>query len=280
VLGSDAGAFCQAYGVTKNGNFEGGRSILHITQSSETEKPEMFAKSKKLLYRARLSRPRPATDSKVLTSWNGLAITSLALAYQVLDEQTYLDAARRAAEFLLSNCFREGALLRRFAGGEAGIPATLEDYAFLGLGLLDLFEATSDPRWLEHSVELARIMLRLFEDKDLGGFYTSEGDVPARLVETYDGPTPSGNSAAIALLVRLSAITGSETFSRSTEKALRRFQPAMDKEPSSHSFMLWSVDAVLNGTREVVISAKTPSSAQPFLGVFRGRFLPDTLRSF
>jgi uncharacterized protein YyaL (SSP411 family) len=118
-------------------------------------------------------------------------------------------------------------------------------------------------------------MQTLFEDTSGGGFFTTSSEIPARLLENYDGPVPSGNSAALMLLLRLSAITGREQFARSADKALRRFQGIMDREPMSHAFMLLSADAVINGTREVVVSAKTAPMAEPFLKGFRGRYLPD-----
>ena len=280
----EADAFRRVYGVTKTGNFEGGRSILHLAESPESVASKLgvapkalgdsLARSRTLLYRARLARPRPAMDTKILTSWNGLAITALARAHQTLGSVEYRDSAEKAASFVLSRCFKEGALMRRFAGGEAGIPGTLEDYAFFGLGLLDLFEATSEPRWLGQSIQLAQKMQGSFEDAD-GGFFTSASNIPARLMETYDGPIPSGNSAAVMLLLRLSTITGAEGFRRSADKALNRFQATLDKEPSNHTFMLQSADATLNGTRELVVSAKSLALSEPFLKGLRARFLPD-----
>ncbi len=286
ILGEkEAAPFGYLYGVTKNGNFENGRTILHVASSLETTASKFgmttaqarnaIAESRRLLYTARLKRPRPATDSKVLTSWNALAITALAQAYRTFGDARYLEAAERAAEFIMTRNFKDGQLLRRFAGGEAGIPATLEDYAFLGIGLLDLFEATSDPGWLGQSTQLGELMMSKFEDAAEGGFYTSENQVPDKLMEAYDGAFPSGNSGAVMLLLRLSTVTGRDQYRRSADRALRRFQPAMDKEPASHAFMLQAADVALNGTREVVISSKTAESAEPYVKMIRGRFLPD-----
>ena len=286
ILGeNEAAVFSYHYGVTKTGNFENGRTILHITSSLEatasrfgmttTKVKDALSESMGLLYRARLKRPRPATDSKILTSWNGLAITSLAQAYSIFGDARYLEGAERAAAFILTRNFRDGVLLRRFAGGEAGIPATLEDYAFLGIGLLDLFEATSEPSWLEQASQLGDSMTSRFEDVAGGGFFTSANQVPDRLIETYDGSFPSGNAGAVMLLLRLSTVTGKEQFRRSADRALSRFQPAMDKEPASHAYMLLAADSVINGTREVVISSKTAAKAEPFVKVIRGSFMPD-----
>ncbi len=286
VLGErEAERFRYAYGVTKNGNFEGGRSILHLAESIEDTASKFgltsaqtvgdLAKSRAALYGARLERPRPATDTKILTSWNGLAISALAQASEVFGDAGYRRAAEKAAAFVLTRSVKDGALQRRYAGGEAGIPATLEDYAFLGIGLLDLFGATSDPRWLKESIALAEKMLNLFEDAG-GGFFMSATEVPARMVESHDGPTPSGNSAAVMLLQRLSAITDNARFRQSADKALRRFAPEFEKAPTSHPFMLLSVDSLVNGTREVVVSTRSRGEADSFLRGLRKSFLPDT----
>jgi uncharacterized protein YyaL (SSP411 family) len=279
--------FRHFYGVTKNGNFEKGRTILHVALAPEEtaskfgmtapELDEILSKSRRLLYQARLGRPRPATDTKILTSWNGLAITAMAQAHKTFGDSSYLQAAKRAAEFILSKSYKEGTLLRRVVDGQAGIPGMLEDYSFLGLGLLDLFEATSEPRWLGQSVPLAEKMRGLFEDASEGGFFTSASEIPARMLETYDGPVPSGNSAAVMFLLRLAKITGNEHFLLSADRALRRFETVMESEPTSHAFMLQSADAVLNGTRELVVSAPSMAKAEPFLKSLRGSHIPDVM---
>ncbi len=149
VLGeTDAAKFCEMFGVTNNGNFEG-RSILHrtATASDGSVDERAISRWKSKLYRERIKRPRPAIDTKVLTSWNGLAISALAFAGTVMENDEYTAAAEEAVEFILKRSMRNGRLLRRFAGGEAALEGTLEDYAFFVQGLLDLFEATAKPRW-------------------------------------------------------------------------------------------------------------------------------------
>jgi uncharacterized protein YyaL (SSP411 family) len=287
VLGDrEAEIFEHFYGVTKRGNFDDGRSILHRGDSPEnaatalaTTSEELkggLARSRRALYEARSRRPRPATDTKILTSWNGLAVSALSCASKAFGEPSFEEAAEKAALCILSTNRKGGELMRRFAGGEAAIAATLEDYSLLGLGLLDLFGVTSEPRWLEESLRLCEEMTRRLEDEAGGGFFDGVGRIPARLMETHDGPMPSGNAAAVMLLLRLSAITRRGALRESADKAMRRFQPEMDREPTSHALMLAAADTALNGTREVVVSARTVKDAAPFIAKLR-RFMPDTL---
>ena len=277
VLGpADGEKFCRAYGVTRVGNFEG-RSILHLDPSSTGGglKRELLAGSKQRLYEARLKRPRPATDKKILTSWNGLAISAMAAAGQVLGEKGFVGAAAGAADFLLRRCQRDGKLLRRFAGGEAALEGTLEDYAFFVQGLLDLFEATAEPRWLEEAVRLTAVMVEGYEDKGGGGFYLTLSAEPAKLKEGYDGPTPSGNSVAALNLVKLSEFTGDQEFRKKAEATMRYFGKDIERNPASHTCMLIALDLVLNGAKEVVVSAPTFKQAEGMRNVILSRFIPD-----
>jgi len=288
VLGQSAGeVFNHIYGVTRTGNFEHGRSILRLASTVEEAASKFGMDRRELekslegwseaLYRARLKRPRPATDTKVLTSWNGLAISALADAYKILGERGYAEAGRRAADFILRVCLREGRLMRRFADGEVAIEGTLEDYAFMAAGLLDLFEATAEPSLLENSVALAKKMIEAFWDPEKGGFFAALGSVPVRMKEGYDGPIPSGNSSAAVLLLRLSEITGDQSFRDAAEKTIRHFQAGLEREPSAHTQLLAAADLLLNGMREVVVTAGKESDAAEMARAARARFLPDVV---
>jgi uncharacterized protein YyaL (SSP411 family) len=274
VLGSgDAEAFNRRYGVTKNGNFEG-RTILHLPDGPRSEGEGMAAGSRSALYKARLKRPQPATDTKVLTSWNGLAISALAYAGLALDKPDYVKVAERAAEFILGKNMVRGRLLRRYAGGEAALAGTLEDYAFFVQGLLDLFEASWEPRWLEEAVRLAGLMTSDFEDKKDGGFFFTVTAEPVRLKEGYDGPTPSGNSVATLDLVRLSEITGDEGYRRSAERALKYFSGDLEQQPSAHACMLMALDLLINGMKEVVVTSPTEAGAREMTKEALRAFIP------
>ena len=267
-----AAEFCASYGVTKNGNFEG-RSILHLTRAPGSS--EDNAKVKAKLYGLRLKRPRPATDTKVLTSWNGLTISALAYSGMVLEEEGNVRTAERAAEFILQRCMSGETLLRRYAGGEAGLDGTLEDYAFFVQGLIDLFEATSEPKWLSKALELTDRMESLFEDKEGGGFYLTVDSVPARLKEGYDGPTPSGNSVAALNLARLSELTGNAVMRKKAKGVLEAFGRDISQQPSGHANMLVALDFFTNGGKEIVMTAKSLAAIEAMKGAVYQRFIPD-----
>ncbi len=270
----DAGLFSDLYGVTANGNFEG-RSILHITHRDAGPSKEKLGEWKSKLYEKRIGRPRPRTDDKILTSWNGLAISAFAYAGAALSRPDYIDTASKAAKFVLDRCSREGRLLRRFAGGEAALEGTLEDYAFFVQGLLDLFEASPEPSWLNEAKKLANVMVDDFEDKKNGGFFLTIDAVPARLKEGYDGVTPSGNSVAAVDLIRLAEITGEVGMRQPAERVLRLFSHDIEQQPSGHANMLVALDLLLNGVKEVVVTARTLKGAAELLLETRRPFIPD-----
>ena len=270
----DGEVFNRLYGVTKTGNFEG-RTLLHLGRAFSPEEEKVIARSKPLLYRARLRRPRPATDTKVMTSWNGLAISAFAFSSLVLRDPSLAEEAAAAARFILAEVSKEGRLLRRFAGGEAGLTGTLEDYAFFVQGLLDLFEATGDYVWLQEGVRLTDLMVLEYQDVEKGGFYLTVEAEPSRLKEGYDGPTPSGNSVAALNLVRLAEITEKEAYRKEAERTLEAFGHDLNERPTAHTCMLMSLDLLLNGAREIVITAPTRREAEPMRDAVFRTFEPD-----
>ncbi len=273
VLGREsAEKFCKVYGVTKAANFEGGRSILHLTQPAGTDL-EMSA-LKERAYGARLRRPRPETDTKILTSWNGLAISAFAKAGSVLGQERYTTSAVNAADFVLGACMKEGRLLRRFADGEAGIEGTLDDYAYFTQGLIDLFEATSETKWLEEALRLTDAMVSSFWDSKGGGFYMSTEQRPARMKDEYDGPTPSGNSVAAMNLLRLSELTGDLSKRSLAEETLKTFARELREQPAGHAYMISALDSLQNGMKEVVITARRREDAQPMRAVLAQEYRP------
>jgi uncharacterized protein len=273
---ADGGLFNRTFGVTKTGNFDG-RTILHLDPGYHPGPDEIEATEtlKRKLYEARSRRSRPATDTKILTSWNGLAISALSFSGLVLDNPHQIRLAEEAAEFILKTNSKGGKLLRRYAGGESALEGTLEDYAFFVHGILDLFEATTDPQWLDEAIRLTKVMINDYEDKENGGFYLTVDSVPARLKEAYDGPTPSGNSVAASNLIRLAELTGEPEYRKKAEGIIRAFGGEIERNPASHTQMLCALDLLVNGVREVVITAPNAKAAAPMKAETFGRFIPD-----
>ena len=220
-----AALVCQVYNIRPEGNYheeatgkQTGRNILHrrdslkeLTRSlgmPEEELRERLQEAHAQLREVRARRPAPPRDDKVLTDWNGIAIAALAYAADALEHPAYLDIAATAAEFIWQRLRDpQGNLLHRYHDGEAAIPAYLSDYALYGLGLVSLFEATGDPRWLERATALADQLIEKFHDAELGGFFETTDEHNLLIVRhksVQDRQLPSGNGAAAQLLASLS----------------------------------------------------------------------------
>ncbi len=235
-----------------------------------------LAEGRRRLLEARSRRPRPLRDDKILTAWNGLAISAFARAFQVFGEIRYLEAARRAAEFLESRMIAAGRLLRRYRDGEAAIPGFLEDYAFYVQGLLDLYEAEFDPHRLELALRLTEQQLALFEDRQGGGFFSAaDAELPLRPRDDYDGAEPSGNSVSVMNLLRLAAMTGRADFHQAAERTLGAFGRQMVRAPESLPLMLAALAYYRSGLRQIVIAGRRDApQTQALLRVVHQRFLP------
>jgi len=277
LLGPDAERFAAFYGVTPGGNFEG-RNILRVPRPDEAEW-EALGAARELLYEARARRPAPLRDEKVLAGWNGLAITALAFGGRVLGEPRHVEAAARAATFVLERMVKGGRLQRAWLAGAAGVPAFLEDHAFLVQGLIDLYEATFELRWLEAALDLAERAEALFGDPQGGGWFTTAADHERLLVRekpTHDGAEPSGASVALLNCYRLSAFTNDERWRRRAEAALRHYAETLREHPLALGELLLAVDFATDAAREVVLVWPEGEPApEPFLSVLRRAFLPN-----
>ena len=292
VLGQGEGELAnQFYGIRPEGNFEAGTSILHIEQPIEAfsklkgyEPAQLrmrLAQARERLQAARSRRSRPHRDEKILTSWNGLMIASLSYGAAVLREQRYLDVAQRAAQFILTKLRRNGTLLRRYRDGQALYPGTLEDYAFLGFGCLELYQASFAPRWLASAKELTGQMIRRFWDETAGGFFLrSKDDEPliVRSKDAYDGATPSGNSLAALILLKLGRLTADETLESHGRRTLEAFSQRIDAHPVAYPQFLISWDFALGPTREIIVAGDpaNPETTQMIQAIHQ-RFLPRTV---
>jgi uncharacterized protein YyaL (SSP411 family) len=275
-LGAGAERFTGFYGVTREGNFEGA-NILHVPHPDE-DAWKSLAPEREALRLAREGRPHPLRDDKVLTAWNGLAVSALATGGRVLAEQRYLDAAARAAGFLLSDLRKDGRLLRSRKDGRLGPPGFLEDHAFLAQGLLDLAEATLDARWLEEALRLAEETERLFGDPEQGGWFTTAADHEALIARerpTHDGAEPSGASVAALNALRLAAFTSDDRWRQIADRALRLYAPTLEEQPSALHDLLLALDFRTDAVREVVLVWPAGEPPAALLDAVRRTFVPS-----
>ncbi|MFT7626166.1 MAG: hypothetical protein ACI9WU_005361 [Myxococcota bacterium] len=240
----------------------------------------------RILYPVRLKRIPPLTDDKVLTAWNGLMISALARGAFVLNEPRYAAEAAEAARFLLTTLRRDGRLLRTWkAGSGAKYIAYLEDYAFLGQGLLDLYEATNDLSWLQESIALHELALKHYQDNANGGFFRTAHDAEKLLSRNkpdYDGAEPSGNSVIARNLLRLYEYTGNTVWHQAAERTLKWASNRLKRGGRGVPAMLSALDYYLDSPRQVIIveaenDATSLGGTGPLLDVVRKQYLPNRL---
>jgi len=249
---SESRLFCDYYDITEAGNFEG-RNILHTNIAMEEfakrkgfdplELEALFAEQRNILAKARLLRIPPLKDDKILCSWNGLMIATMAKVVHHKEIHRYSDAAVKAAHFLKEHLWKNGILLRRWRDGEACYEGSLEDYAFLTKGCLALFEANRGSVWLEWALELVAALETHFHN-DLGGYYqTSEHQEHIILRKCYysDGAEPSGNGVHCENLMKLYQITGNDVYLERAERILKAVTPYIEKYPSGYCYHLMNI---------------------------------------
>ncbi|HSA60043.1 MAG TPA: thioredoxin domain-containing protein [bacterium] len=270
--------------VTPRGNFSaegGGKTILTFKEGApwalRSETPLSCAMGK--LFAARRKRVPPSKDDKVIASWNGLMIGSLAYAAQVLGEERYLIAARKAADFLLTRMWDGKALNRRYRDGDVRFDGSLDDYAFVIWGLIDLYETDFDDRWFRAALELQKKSDELFWDaKDGGYFFTAAGDpsLIARSKDIYDGAVPSGNSVAALNLLRLYGFTLDRSFQDKAEALVKAFSEFVSSHPQASPALLMAVDYATDASKEIVVAGKAEDPARnAMIGEIHRLFLPN-----
>ena len=255
VLGPEDGAWAAAlFEVTDAGTFEQGSSTLQLL--SDPDDPERWASVRHRLLERRSQRVHPARDDKVVAAWNGLAISSLAEAGRLLDEQRYVDAAVDAAELLLNLHLRDGRLLRVSRAGAAGAHAgVLEDYGCVAQGFLDVLSATGDSTWLRRAESLLDTALNHFAADD-GGFFDTADDAEALVArprDPGDNASPSGQSALVHALLSYSAVTGSGRHRDAAEAALRNVSGLAERVPRFAGWSLAAAEAEVAGPLEVAV---------------------------
>jgi hypothetical protein len=290
ALGKEEGdLFCRYFDVTDEGNFEHGKSILNIPVPLEefSEKSgipreqveRVIASGKKRLFYLREERVRPGRDEKVLTAWNGLMLTAMAEAANILGRDDYREVAIRNAEFLLGSMMREGRLLRTYKDGKASLNAYLEDYAFLSEGLIALYEATFEYRYFEAARDLADVMIERFSDESDSGFFFTSNDHEELITRTkdyFDNAIPSGNSAASIALLKLHLLTQEPRYMRCAADILRAMKQTMTKYPSAFGYLMCALDFYLSEPKEIAIIGSPDShEVRLFIEEIYSRYLPN-----
>ncbi|MCM3873357.1 MAG: thioredoxin domain-containing protein [Pyrinomonadaceae bacterium] len=260
-----AALFSAYYDVTQGGNFEG-KNILNVTRPLEDvaakakvtleHLQQSLEGSRGKLFELRENRVKPDRDEKILTAWNGMMLASFAEAAAILDRVDYLEIAKRNARFLLDNLLRDDLLLRTYKDGAAKLNAYLEDYAFLGDGLLTLYEATGELEWFEATLSLTNRMIEEFWDEEDGGFFftgKSHENLIVRSKDYFDNATPSGNSVAADVMLRLAALTDNNDYRRRAVTILRLIADSLRRYPSGFGRALCALDFHLGTPREIAI---------------------------
>ncbi len=284
------------FSVTEEGNFERRKTVLTAEKELsfiamqiglETKRvEEILSQVKSLLFAARSKRDKPQIDDKIITSWNGLMISAMSKAYSAFGDDRFLKAAIDSADFVLSNLVKSESggrltVLRSYRDGESRGPGTLEDYAFLANGLLDLYEACFESKYLKISISICDEMISRFFDSKSGGFFlVEEGakDLIARPKEAYDGATPSGNSVASLVLLKLAELTGREDFKLKAKSVFVAFSSRIRSQPYSLTHMLLAFDFYTSPKREIVISGNLKEdNMREMLDLLRKEFLPNSV---
>lgn len=293
----DTRIFDYYFGVQQNGNAVSdpqgeflGKNILYAAHGLQ-ETAQKFGKTpdeiksilktaKTKLFQVRELRPRSHLDDKTLVDWNGLMISSLAFGSRVLDDSKYMEAAEKSAQFILNTLVRkeDGRLLHRYRDGEAGIVGTLEDYAFFIHGLIDLYEATFNERYLKEAKRLTGDMVKLFWDDKEGGFFFTADDAERLLYrekEIYDGAIPSGNSIAALDLLRMGRLTLNREWEKKAEQLFQAFGGSLSAQS------LIALDFAVGPSKEIVLAGeKIDARTGQMLNSLYERFIPNKVVIF
>ena len=285
TLGVDAQLFMEYYGVSKSGNFEE-KNILFIGESvmefakrkgmDMNETSQRIQRCKEKLRQKRTMRIPPLTDDKVIVAWNGLMISAFARAGFVFNQDHYLDIARKSAEYILNKLVVDGELFRSSRNGKTNTKAFLDDYACLIYGLLELFEATGEGKWIKQALHFQNQMIQKFWDHGTGGFYSSEeNQFFAREKPFYDGAEPSGNSMGAWNLLRISTIMKDESYRDYAKKIFQTFAQILQSNPAYMPQMLTSLDYYLSTAKEVVLVDAHDGRFDALKNVIASNYFPN-----
>ena len=290
ILGREkAKVFCEYYDITEYGNFEH-KNILQIQippdvfakklRIDQQELTEILAEGKQKLFEVREKRIKPGLDDKILTSWNGLMIRSMAMGYQILGDERYREAAEKSARFILTELSQDnGLLLRTHREGKSHLNAYLEDYAYFVAGLINLYEATFELQWLKEAQRLNQIMIEQFWDEANGGFFFTSKNHESLIVRSksgYDGATPAGASMAIHNLLRLERLLNQPDLREKTEVTFDIYYHQMETSHSGSAQLLCGLDFLVSTPKEIAIAGQRNSEdTRAVLESIHRRFVPN-----
>lgn len=289
LLGAEASWFCEYFDITENGNFEHEKSILNRGRHSDVVRARLnlradefksrLAESRHTLLTARKNRIAPVTDDKILASWNGLAISAFAQAAQVTGNESYLASARRAADFVLNAMSEEKNLYHSFRRGHLLKVELLEDYAYFIAGLIDLYQASHDEKYLTKAMSLAGTTVSRFADDSLTFYASAEGDTGLiyRPRDITDGATPSPASVMVYNLLRLGVITNDSVGVAQGEKALAAMSGLASRVPKAAATLLMAGHFDYTGAVEIIISGDDPDKMRQFNKNIFSRYLPNKI---
>lgn len=291
-----ANLVCKVYDISSEGNYKEEisgistrQNILHLARPMQEAAQELgisldelkakLEPARKILFAAREKRVHPSKDDKVLTDWNGLMIAALCKASRAFERPEYAQAASRTADFILQHMSsHDGRLLHRYRDGEASISGFLEDYAFLVWGLIELYQATFEKKYLEHALRLNSLQIRDFMDVE-GGFFHTANDSETLLFrnkDLYDGAMPSGNSVSVLNLLKLSRLTGDTDLEEKASTSMKAFSGQIDAMPMAYSQFLHALDFTAGPAYEVVIAGDPDDPDTREMISLAGRsFLPN-----
>jgi len=278
ILGKEDASFAIAvWNLSTEGNFADevkgsrtGRNIPHLTEShaaaaatldmTQKEFEQRLQQIRARLFDAREKRVHPLKDDKVLADWNGLMAAAVANAGRVFGEPEWIRAAERSTGFVLEEMrTSKRRLLHRYRDGEASIPAFLDDYVFMTTAMLELYDATFDPKYLERALKLQEQTVGLFWDTAGGGFFFTAADneeLLVRQMEVYDGAIPSGNSMAADNFVRLARLTGDEEHLKIANAIFSTFAADAGRLPSAHTQLMSALQRAAGPSLEVVVAGE------------------------
>jgi uncharacterized protein YyaL (SSP411 family) len=266
-----------------------GKNILHmpmplegIAQNNNLTLEQLIFRMGKILnqlYEVRKTRVPPATDTKVLTDWNGLMIAALAKTGNVLNQPKYVEAAKKTANHILTQMRKDGMLYHRSFESEVAVEGFLDDYAFFVFGLIELYEATFDEKYLKAADELAKEMIAKFWDQKTGGFFqTTETQTGMpKIKQLYDGAIPSGNSVALHDLLWLSRLLNEPLYDSLANQMMQTFARELETSPESYTYFIANLPFLIGTSYSIVIVGdQKAADTQEMLKTLKTRYLPDT----